>query len=522
MLLVPAQVNGLQVSTSTVINDNTTTSAVLDFSDLSLLSATGVDIPGNNLFQQTTLNLPRGVDWYQNRLFWVGEKNTVFGLLNMGMDGGTLSGSTAPLGWTTTGTAGIVQVGIMPALVGTGTISQPAATTAQGNVILQPILNYSLRAWLNAGTVTATIYSASTGFSSIANLAGTGYVTANFSLAMPAAIPADMVLSITLAGATVRDLQLIYADNPNRNPVARPSYVQNPEAYDNLTGNIGPSDDNSELRAIFVLQESLHFLTEHRLYSVQQIGNSEPSSWFPTMISDKCGAFDANSIVTGKGWAAWAGRDGAFWYGGGIPEKTSSIIAPTWKKVIGVTNVFNDSDAERVYFGTVTASGKGMLVYDYHEVGLGGAGKWCPWNRPVNWMCDSSTGPVFVFGSKFYNLTTTPAVVDDDLGSIAGYYIFAPIGLSMFQKTYNYAGFKIAGSGVLTPFLYTSTLSAAPRVLNGQELSTLIDTVAEWQTLSARGRLLFVKLGQPGVQYALEEAAVVYGPDPNSPILGAR
>lgn len=522
MLLVPAQVNGLQVSTSTVINDNTTTSAVLDFSDLSLLAASGVDEPGNNLFQQTTLNLPRGVDWYQNRLFWIGEKNTVFGLLNMGMDGGTPSGSTNPLGWTLTGSAAITQVGIMPALVGVGTITQPAATTAGGDAILQPILNYSLRAWLAAGNITATISSASTGFTATATLSGTGYVTANFSQAMPAAIPADMTFSVSLAGATMRDLQLIYADNPNRNPIARASYVQNPEAYDNLTGNIGPSDDNTELRAIFMLQESLHFVTQHRLYSVQQIGNSEPSSWFPTMISDKCGAFDANSVVTGKGWAAWAGQDGAFWYGGGIPDKTSSIIAPTWRRITGVTNVFNDSDAERVYFGTVTASGNSMLVYDYHEVGLGGAGKWCPWNRSVNWMCDSSTGPVFVFGSKFYNLSTTPAIADDDLGSIAGYYTFAPIGLSMFQKTYNYAGFKIAGSGVLTPFLYTSTLTAAPRVLNGQELSTLIDTVAEWQTLSARGRLLFVKLGQSGVQYTLEEAAVVYGPDPNAPISGVR
>jgi hypothetical protein len=522
ILLIPAQVNGLQVSTSTVINDNTTTSAVLDFSDLSLLSATAIDIPGNNLFQQTTLNLPRGVDWYENRLFWIGEKNTVFGLLNMGMDGGTLSGSTAPLGWTRTGAPAVTQVGIMPALVGTGSISQPAATTAGGNVILQPILNYSLRAWLQAGTVTATISSVSTGFTSTANLAGTGYVTANFSLAMPAAIPADMLLTVTLTGATIRDLQLIYADNPNRNPVARASYVQNPEAYDNLTGNIGPSDDNTELRAIFVLQESLHFLTQRRLYSAQQIGNSEPSSWFPTMISDDCGAFDANSTVTGKGWAAWAGQDGVFWYGGGIPNKTSAIIAPIWRKITGVTNVFNDSDAERVYFGTLTAAGKSMLVYDYHEVGLGGAGKWCPWNRPVNWICDSSTGPVFVFGQKFYNLGAVPAVADDDLGNIGGYYTFSPIGLSMFKKQYTYAGLKIAGSGVLTPFLYSSTLAAVPFVLNGQELSTLIDTVAEWQTLSLLGRLLYLKLGQPGVQFTLEEATVIYGPDPNAPISGVR
>lgn len=523
MLLVPGQVNGQQISTSTVINDNTTITAILDFSDVTLLSATGIDIPGNNLFQQTTLNLPRGVWWYENRLYWIGEKNTVIGFQNMGMDGGPALGTNTPLGWNASGVA-VNQVGIMDALTGTGTISQHAATAANGTVILQPATNYSLRLWtLGVGTISATISSATTGFSSIAEFpAGIGYIIANFSAMMPSPIPDDMVFSVTIVGATIRDLQMIYADNPNRNPIARACYVQNPEAYDAITGNIGPSDDNTELRAMFVLQESLHLLTERRLYSVQQIGNSEPSSWDPIQISDKCGAFNSNSVETGKGWAAWGGQYGAFWYGGALPDKVSAIIAPTWRKVTTLTNVFDDSDAERVYFGLVNAQGvKSMLVYDYHEVELGGPGKWCPWRTSVNWICDSASGPIFIFGSGFYELGTEKAAADD-LGSIGGYYTFSAIALSMFQKIYTYLGLKIAGIGVLTPFLYPTKLSAAPYVLNGQELSTLIDIVAEWPSLSLRGRLLFLKLGQPGVQYQLEESTAVYQADPNSSISGAR
>lgn len=523
ILLIPAQVNGQQVSTSTVIQDNVTTSAVLDFSDLSLLSATGIDIPGNNLFQQVTLNLPRGVCWYQDRLFWMGEKNTVFGFLNMGMDGGTLSGSTAPLGWTRTGTAAITQLGIMPALVGSGVISQPAATTAQGDVIIQPLLNYSLRAWLSAGSLVATLSSLSTGFSSVANLAAApGYVTAKFNNAMPSAIPADLTFSATLNGATVRDLQMIFADNPNRNPVARVSYVQNPEAYDNLTGNIGPNDDPGELRALFVLQESLHFLTTRRLYAVQQIGNSEPSSWVPYQISDKCGAFHANSVTTGKGWAAWGGQDGAFWFGGGIPDKVSATIAPTWRKVSTLTNIFDDSDAERVYFGLVSGGVKSIMAYDYHEIGIGGAGKWCPWNRPVNWISDSSAGPVFVFGPKFYKLDTQPGIADDDLGSIAASYTFSPFGLSMFQKQYSYLGLRISGVGSLTPFLYPATLQDAPFVLLAQDLAKLIDPIAEWPSLSLKGRTMFLKLGQAGVQYSIQGVTSLFQNDPNAQVSGAR
>lgn len=540
MLLVPGQVNGLQVSTSTRVDDNVTTSVLLDFSDLTLLSATAIDVPGNNLFQLTTLNTPRAVRWYGDRLWWLGELNTVIGLLNMGMDGGTLSGSTDPLGWTAIGNGVVQRVGSMSALVvtgpDTGEITQPAAITSQGTAIIQPNLNYSLRFWMQGsgskvGQLVGTLSSANTGFSSTATfnlsaLTQSGYFTVKFSAQMPATIPNDLILSVKLTGltgtATYRDLQLVYADNPNRNPLARPSYVQNPEAYDALTGNIGPNDDSTELRAIFTLQEDIHFLTEKGLYHTQQIGNSEPSSWYVDRISDDCGAFSQESVVTGKGWAAWAGKFGAFWYGGGIPDKTSAIIAPTWRNVATTTNVFNDQDAERVYFGVVDASGnKSMLVYDYHEVGLGGAGKWCPWNRSVNWVCDSSAGTVFVLGNTFYQLSTTQGTDDANLGPIGGYYTFAPFGSSMLQKNYDYFGLEIAGSGVLTPFIYTATLSTLTQTLRGQELSTLIDAVAEWPQ-NVRGRRLFMKLGQPGVQYSLENATVIYQVDPNTPFSGVR
>lgn len=526
ILLVPAQVNGQQISTSTVVNDNTSTSVIIDFADTTLLSAaaTRIDVPGNNLFQQVALNLPRGVDWYFDRLFWIGEKNTVIGFLNMDMAGGNLSGSPLPLGWTTTGSLAVTQLGFMPVLSGTGTISQPADVTLRGDAIIQQNLNYSLRAWTaGEGSVTATLSSASAGFTSTATLPpGSGYVTANFSAVMPANIQDDLTFTVTLTSATIRDMQLIFADNPNRNPIARASYLKNPEAFDALTGNIGPNDDNSELRAIFVLQESLYFITENRLYSVQQIGNSEPSSWDPLQVSDKCGTFNANSLVTGKGWAAWGGELGAFWFAGAIPQKVSAIIAPTWRNIANVQAVFDDPDFERVYFGVTSKAGvKSMLVYDYHEVYLGGSGKWCPWNRPLNWACDSSTGPLFLFGSKFYSLSTGTGVADDDLGPIGGYYVFSPVGSSMLRKLYDYMGLQISGSGVMTPFLYSQSLSNLTKTLKAQELSTLQDIVAEWP-INLTGRLLFLKLGQPGVQFSLDNAAVMFGNDPNAQISGVR
>lgn len=516
-------VNGEVLGTATVVNDNITTLGTLNFTDDALLSGLAVDIPGNNLFQQVALNLPRGVNWYGDRMLWIGEANTVVGLLNMGIDGGTLQGSPYPLGWTASGSLQVAQVGIMPALTGSGTISQNAAQTGQGVAIIQPKQAYSLRAWLNAGSIGAKLTSASTGFQATLGMSGTGYLTATFSQRMPSPIPDDLTLSVTLTSGAVRDLQMIYADNPNRNPLARFSYVQNPEAYDALTGNDGPNDDSTELRATFVQQESLYFVTQRALYSVQQIGNTEPSSWDVSQISDKCGAFNSNSTVSGKGWSSWGGPEGFFWFGGRIPSKTTAVIAPTWRLVTDITAIHNDSDLERVYVGTKDASGnKRILLYDYHEVAFGGSGKWTPWNRPLNWIGRSSLGTMFVIGAKFFTLDANPGTQDDDLGAIAGYYTFAPVGVSMFLKLYSYFGLRISGTGVLTPFVFAQKLQSVTATLQAQELSTLIDTIAEWPA-NVRGRLMFLKLGQPGVQYSLEDMSVVYQQDdPNAPVSGVR
>lgn len=536
---IPAQVNGIPTGTSTVVMDNTSSSATFNFSDLALAGGQGIDLPGNNLFRQVALNLPRGVNWYKERLYWLGEANTVYGFQNLGMDGGTLSGSTVPLGWTPADVGSIQQVGIMPTYVvtgpHTGELDQPAAKDSAGNALIQPKLNYTLRFWTTdgaTGLLQASLSSASTAFSSVATFDMStatlnAYQTISFPLSMPATIPDDLTLSVKFLGLTgtakIRDLQLIYADNPNRNPVARASYVVNPEAYDSLTGNIGPNDDNTELRAIFVLQESLHFLTERRLYDVQEIGNSEPSSWDPNQVSDKCGCFNSNAVTTGKGWAAWGGLDGGQLYTGGIPQKTSATIKGTWANVANITNMLDDSISERVYMGIIAPNGtKSMLVYDYHEVPLGGTWKWCPWNRPLNWVSSSASGTVFNFGAKLYQLDTSAGVSDDDLGPISGYYIFAAFGLSMFKKQYNYLGLRITGQGPMTPFLYPKTLQDAPFPLSAFNVQDMLDTVVEWPTLTLSGRLMFLKLGQPGVQFSCEDVTCLYQGDPNQPIAGVR
>ncbi len=525
---LPATVDGIITGTNTIVNDNTSDTATFQFSDAALQTGLAIDIPGNNQFQQVTLDTPSGVEWYEDKLLWWGGRNKVTSLINMEMDGGTTLGSANPLGWTPIGASGAIgQIGTAPAYVvsgpGTGEISQGAAKTPNGSPITQPNQGYLLRLWTNGGggTIVAKLSSVSTGFSTTATIALTtaGYLSVAFTANTPVVIPDDMIFDFKITGllsgssVSVRDLQLIYADNPNRNPKARASYVANPDAYDQETGNIGPNDDNTELRAAFVLQESLHFLTARGLYYVSSIGNSEPSSWSPEQIADKCPAFHANAVTTGRGWAAWGGNLGCFRYSGRTPEKLSNVIDPTWTATI--TNMRDDPLTQRVYIGT----GTNMLVMDYHEVLLGGSAKWTIWKRAVEWI--SAQG--FSVGPKVYALDTAAGVSDDDLGSIGGYYTFAPFAASMFQKQYDYLGFRISGMGPMTPFLYPRTLQDTPFTLNMSSLENLLDIVAEWQAMALKGRLLYLKLGQPGVRFSLEEVACAYQAiDPNAPVAGVR
>ena len=78
------------------INDNTTTSLTVDFTDTILLSGTSMDY----LFSQIELPEQLGVIAYAERLFWWGERANMDNWRNLTFDGGwDASGSGRPLGW---------------------------------------------------------------------------------------------------------------------------------------------------------------------------------------------------------------------------------------------------------------------------------------------------------------------------------------------------------------------------------------------------------------------------------------
>jgi hypothetical protein len=486
---VPAQVNGQVVSTATQINDNTTTSVVLDFSDNTLFASLGISTQGNNLAEQIILDSALGFAFFGTRLVTYGQRNVIQNLLNMGFDGGSIGGVIT--GWTGTGslTTGHFSVGVSAPV-----LSQSFYEDAYGAPIGTPNAQYLARAWMSTGPAAVTISSASTGFSSVASLtAGPGgWGQAAFNHAMPATIPTDMVITLTGSGV-VDDLSIIYALEPFLDRTFYGSYVDNPEAFDGVSGVFGV-EDVRKIMTVGVLRGGLCALTQDpagRLHVIQNNGVTEPAGWSVNEVAANCGVMSTFALAVsqaddasaggGEEWLAWMSYSGARIFGGNAPDKISQEIQPDWDAINTgawlTTWALNDPASRRIYFGlpkgtladgiTLASAPNKIYHVDYknlnsaEEISEGApvhttftgklmardhARKWCPWNVPANGAAliyRNPGGPLYV--AFFAGNGAFPGSVaggcgnvfslcdgkltDDCLGQIFSYYItaaFAP------------------------------------------------------------------------------------------------
>lgn len=408
------------IGTSTVIADNTTTSAIFDFSDEALFGGIAIDIPGNNLFALEVLGPCMGFFNYGSRLLPWGERNKIQQFLNMGFEGGVSAAApNSPLGWNITGTDGILTVGDygLAWKATTATISQPAYQDRNGVAIIQPNTKYTFRAWVN-GAVVASLSSATTGFNSTATItASGGFAQANFSLTTPVTIPTDLLFTITPVGTmTVDEAEIIYTLNPRR-LTSRGSYVNNPESFDGVTGILGPAGDPHPIWGMEERKDVLCLLTngpEGALYETEQTASGEPSSWYVRHIASKCGLTSIWGTAKFEDWFSWTSDTGLRIFDGSTVEKMSQEIQPWWDSISPsekqLTVLANDPYTRRVYVvaatGTATVTNS-MYVLDYRELNtsslLANAGtlrvgytgkvvttdltrKWSPWSMTMNYV----------------------------------------------------------------------------------------------------------------------------------------
>ncbi len=396
-----AQVNGQVVGTATQINDNVTTDIVLDFSDPTLFAGLGISIPGNDIASQIVLDGALGFGLFSSRLITWGQRNRIQNFLNLGFDGGYLpSAATLPAGWTATGgalAAGHFGEGWQAS--GAGSLIQPAYENASGAPILTLATKYKFRAWVKGvgTTATATISSALSGFSATAALNGTAagaFSEANFSLAMPSPIPADMLLTITWTGTPLIDeISVIYQDRPYLETVMYASYVDNPEAFDGVTGKFGSSKDGNKVMDISDIRDTGYMLTQDprgRLHEFSDNGVTEPAGWTVRQVAANCGLLSAfgltksqaddSSASGGEEWFAWASKIGARIFGGDQPWEISREIQPDWAGIVPAYQQYcwalNDPASRTMYFGLTfggNPQGVANIVYSLNYVGLDSA-----------------------------------------------------------------------------------------------------------------------------------------------------
>ena len=450
---VPAQVSGQVVSTATQINDNTTTSVVLDFSDNTLFASLGTSTQGNYLANQIILDSALGFAAFATRLITYGQREVIQNLLNMSFDGGSIGGQIT--GWTGTGT---LVSGHFSEAVGAPNLTQGFYEDAYGAPIATPNQQYIARAWMEGSTgCTVTISSVATGFTTSATLTPGpgGWGEAPFSLPMPATIPTDMKLSLVGGGSPIAGvidhLSIVYASLGN-SPIFLDrylygSYVNNPEAFDGVSGEFGV-EENGKVMTEGIIRGNMFVLTRDpggRLHSVQSNGTTEPAGWTVNEVAANCGAMspfcmtnsqaDDGSAGGGEEWLAWMSYAGARIFGGNAPDIISKEITPTWQSINTgawlTTWALNDPAAKRIYFGVpigiqpgsspaVLATAPSQIFHmDYKELdgaeqiadsppihltftgklsARDHARKWCPWRVPANGaalMYLNPGGPLF-------------------------------------------------------------------------------------------------------------------------------
>jgi hypothetical protein len=395
--------NGINVvNSSTYVNDNTSRSVNLSFSDGVLLAADAIDIQGNNLFATLELGSVLGLIGYASRVFAIGEQNKVPNFLNWSFDGGyldaTLLPTTIPLGWTRDATSGPGGSLVNSPIFGFayqiqnatgstqpkyGMITQPAFQDEFMVPIIRASTKYSTRITAAvtvggaSGNLVVDLFSPALGTSlgtfsvPLASLTSRMAIFSGPMLTnVLAPVPSDLLLRIY--ATAVPDGTTIIIDRnepfpteqPNLSTQATGSYVNNFEAFDE-SGNGGIVDtageNQQDVRSAFTLYDTLYLVKTGSFVSTQDNGSTEPSGWSLRIVSNSVGTPSIYGVTsgidepnTGEAWAIIAGQAGGYIFNGGEPIKITEEIQSLWNYInwaYGHTLwVKNDVKNRRIYF----------------------------------------------------------------------------------------------------------------------------------------------------------------------------
>ncbi len=494
------------VPATMVIDDNTTTSLTVDFTDTILLSGTSVD----SLFGQIELPEQLGVIDYVERLFWWGERARMDNWRNPTFDGGwDPSGNGRPLGWQLDPTFGpggsrepndvvwgdAYKITADGSTVVRGLISQSAIADAAGDPLCVNNTDYSVRArikrspGLAVGTLRINAFSPTqgqvgTGLAVTAVQAGNSYQEFSAQLFGPqTSLPADLVLRIYADGTPGPNNEFFLIDNIEvflttasaNASMVRASATEQPESYDGVSGIMNVAANNGQgVRAAFVLRNNLYFVKEHSLYVTATDGVNDPALWPVEEVSNKVGTPSVHGVGFGEEWVVIADRSGLYFFDGGELIKLSQEIQPTWDAINWQAAqhlwVQVDTQHKRILVGVPMGSAtqpNQILVLDYAAgfqdplatlpSSYERSRKWAPWTIAANScaLIERADGTAQIYfgnnssSGKIYALA--PGQYSDDGAAINSYYttaFLAATGLSG-RNLFGYLTAYVQGAGSL-------------------------------------------------------------------------
>jgi hypothetical protein len=363
------------ISSSTWVRDNTSQSVVLSFSDGVLLAANQIDTQGNNLFETAEVGSMVGLIPYASRLFAIGEQNKLTNLLNWSFDGG-VAANGYPAGWTPDATFGGGGSVVNSPIFGKayaitnstgitqttyGMITQPAFQDEFQVPIIEPSTFYNARFRISVptGPTTGTfaidlfdpggqgiLWSQGIDLSKVSSTMAlfTGTV---LSSPVITTVPPGLLLrvyTILIPNGTkvlIDRIEIFPTDEPVLSTDVTGSYVNNFEAFDQVTGVVGTSTQNQQpVKSGFELYDTLYLVKSGSLVATNDNKSTEPSGWSVRTVSTSVGTPSIYGVTTGideansgEQWALIAGRSGLFFFDGGQPEKLMGEIESIWKLI---------------------------------------------------------------------------------------------------------------------------------------------------------------------------------------------
>lgn len=354
----------------TLVPDNaTTTLTITNFSDTVLLAQTNVTTTGNNVFQMRELGECAKAVLYGGRVAYQGERAKVDNFTNLTFDGGYVSGSSIPAGWTlSAGTSAQVAIGTSPiygldvSITGAAMLQQTASQDAFKVPIIDALTAYSVRVIASGtGTLVVDLYDGTNSYAFTQVLTGTTteYIGA-FGNPMWQPVPSTLVLRFYLSGgtgsATLQRIEVFPTQEPEYATQLIVSYgAENPEGIDSQTGPIDISDyTNEPIRNSYKFLDSLYIKTDSKTFE-SNVGDGEPSTWSLREISNTVGSFGPLADDVGEEYTIGADKRGVYVFDGGNHIPISQDIQQIWDSIYQPSSktvwVKNDLQQRRILVG---------------------------------------------------------------------------------------------------------------------------------------------------------------------------